>query len=114
MSVIIITATYDGYQLNRLGQAAGWWGPSSESNQRQREYQRYKDFCNSPVPDTGNRCSDLSKQIDHALKYIDLIEAFDARWNPGRHANNSLQQLQNTMKKLKEQYNSECTGKGKC
>jgi type VI secretion system secreted protein VgrG len=114
VGVIILAGGYDAYELDKLGQANGWWGPSSLSNQRQREYQRYKDFCNSPVPSTGDRCSDLSKQIDHALKCIELIEAFDARWNPGRHADNSLQQLKNRVQKLKEQYNTECTDKGKC
>lgn len=115
LGVIIVTAAYDGYQLNKLGQAAGWWGPSSSSSQQQREYERYKDFCNSPVPDTGNRCSDLSKQIDHALKCIELREAWNRRWPvAGSHAQQEINNWRKRVQDLKNEYNRKCTGKGTC
>jgi type VI secretion system secreted protein VgrG len=112
---IIVLGIHDGNLVNQYGQALGMWGPSSLSNQRQREYERAKNYCDSPVPSTGNRCSDLSKQIDHALKCLELLEAFDARWDPGRHAE-KIEGWKNRVQILKDKYNHECagTGKGKC
>ena len=105
---IVVLGIHDTNLLIQYGQASGWWGPSSASNQRQREYDRAKEFCDSPVPTTGDKCSDLSKQIDHALKCIELLEAFDARWSPGRHAD-KIQDWKNRAENLKKKHNSECT-----
>ena len=41
-----------------------------------------------------------------------ILEAFDARWNPGRHAD-KIESWKNRVKNLKDAYNKNCTDKGK-
>jgi type VI secretion system secreted protein VgrG len=53
---------------------------------RQSEYERAKNFCDTP-PDPGrNDCATLSRQIEHAKACMKLYQDWDAKWAPGRHA----------------------------
>jgi RHS repeat-associated protein len=78
---------------------------TAQAGARQIEYEKAKNFCDTPPPDGGNECSTLSKQIDHAKQCIGMYEAWDRNWLPGRHAEkiagwkNRLRNLKNTHKK---------------
>lgn len=80
----------------------------NEDELRQAEYERAKDFCNSPPQDTDNECSDLSKKIDHAEKCVKLYEAWDDRWEPRRHRGNRIAEWNNRIKKYKEEHKRKC------
>jgi type VI secretion system secreted protein VgrG len=104
------------------GQAAGDSAQAQQSNAtqppaatqnpaRQAEYLYAKNFCddNQPPP-TGNECSDLSRQIDHAEACIALYQAWDAKWLPGRH-DEKIQTWQNRLNNLKDEHKLKCTNK---
>ena len=104
------------------GQAAGDSAQAQQSNAtqppaatqnpaRQAEYLYAKNFCddNQPPP-TGNECSDLSRQIDHAEACIALYQARDAKWLPGRH-DEKIQTWQNRLNNLKDEHMLKCTNK---
>ena len=101
------------------GRLAGEWAygqifpmssADSESAQRQAEYERAKNFCDSPPPQTGNECSDLSKAIDHAERCVSLYETWDAKWLPGRHSE-KISSWKNRIQNLKDEHNRKCTNK---
>ena len=81
---------------------------SGAAAQRQAEYRRAKDFCDTPPPPGGNDCSTLSRQIDHAEETIRRYEAWDAKWLPGRHAA-KLETWKKRLQNLKEEHNQKCT-----
>lgn len=77
---------------------------------RQAQYQRAKDFCDNGPEETGNKCGDLSRQIDHAEKCIDMYEAWDSTWYPGRHAD-KISTWRNRLTNLKAEHKRCCTTK---
>jgi len=77
---------------------------------RQSAYQKAKDFCDRPPRRSGNKCSDLSRLIDHAKRCIDLTQQFDDNWNPGRHAD-KISQWKTRLQNLKDQHRTQCTVK---
>ncbi len=81
----------------------------SHAGQRQKEYQRMKDDCDKKPKKTGNKCSDLSREIDHYQNCASWYEYWDKKWNPGRHAE-KIQNWRNRVQTLKDQYNKECRG----
>lgn len=90
-------------QYDKVGSSEDYSNP-----QRQQEYERAKDFCNSPPPDTENECSDLSKKIDHAEQCIKLYEEWDSRWQPGRHRDNRIAEWNNRVRNYKEEHKRKC------
>jgi type VI secretion system secreted protein VgrG len=78
--------------------------------QRQAEYQRPKDQCDKKPQPTGNKCSDLSNEIDHYQNCADWYEWWDNKWLPGRHAK-KIQNWRNRVSNLKQQYDKECAPK---
>ena len=82
----------------------------TDDSARQAEYQRAKNFCDTPPPPGSNDCSTLSKQIDHAEQCISLYEAWDAKWLPGRHSQ-KIQTWRNRLQNLKDKHKRECTNK---
>lgn len=84
--------------------------PNYADPQRQREYDRAKDFCDKPPDATDDECSDLSRAIDHAEKCIELYEAWDSRWEPGRHSDKIVQR-QSRVQRLKVEYQRRCAQK---
>jgi RHS repeat-associated protein len=105
---LLVNDAYGGY---KLGVAYGLWGnPSSSDTQRQREYDLAKRFCDSPAPAGSNPCATLRNQIDHALKCIALYEAWDAKWDPGRHAD-KITDWKKRLQNLKDQHKRDCTDK---
>ncbi len=82
----------------------------TDDSARQAEYQRAKNFCDTPPPPGSNDCSILSKQIDHAEQCISLYEAWDAKWLPGRHSQ-KIQTWRNRIQNLKDKHKRECTNK---
>jgi RHS repeat-associated protein len=83
-------------------------GRYTPDQQRQREYERARDTCNAAVPDSGNLCSNLSRQIDHTKRCISLYESWDDRWAPGRHAS-KIATWQQRLSNLKRDHNDNCT-----
>jgi RHS repeat-associated protein len=83
-------------------------GRYTPDQQRQREYERARDTCNAAVPDSGNLCSNLSRQIDHTKRCISLYESWDDRWAPGRHAS-EIATWQQSLSNLKRDHNDNCT-----
>ena len=79
----------------------------TQAERRQFEYLRAKDFCDAPPPPGSNECSKLSRQIDHANEVIKLYELWDAKWQPGRHAD-KLQTWKKRLQKLKDDHNKKC------
>ena len=79
------------------------------SNARQQEYERAKNFCdNQKPPESSNKCSDLSRQIEHAKKCIRLYSEWDKKWLPGRH-DEKLQTWNNRLNNhLKPDYQKQC------
>ena len=77
---------------------------------RQSEYQHAKDFCDTPPPPGNNKCSTLSKQIEHAEQCVDLYRRWDNKWFPGRH-DIKIQTWNNRINKLKSEHKRECTNK---
>jgi len=82
----------------------------TDDSARQAEYQRAKNFCDTPPPPGSNDCSTLSKQIDHAEQCISLYEAWDAKWLPGRYSQ-KIQTWRNRLQNLKDKHKRECTNK---
>ncbi|HET7832321.1 MAG TPA: Ig-like domain repeat protein [Gallionella sp.] len=83
---------------------------SNSDAQRQAEYERAKKFCDTPPPPSGNDCSTLSKQIDHAEQCISLYEAWDNKWLLGRHGE-KIQTWRNRLQNLKDEHKRKCTNK---
>ena len=83
---------------------------NSES-ERQSEYLRAKNHCDSPPPAGGDECSNLSRQIEHAEKCIELYRGWDAKWLPGRHTR-KLFEWEGRLKKLKQMHNQNCAQHG--
>lgn len=84
--------------------------PDYSDPQRGREHKRAKDFCDSTPPLGENECSNISKQIDHAKKCIELYENWDERWQPGRH-NPKLDTWKQRLQNLKDAHRRRCTEK---
>ena len=85
-------------------------GSTQQSQARQAEYEKAKNFCDTPPPQGGDECSNLSKAIDHAEQCVGLYEQWDSKWLPGRHAqklNTWKQRIQN----LKAEHKRKCTNK---
>ncbi|MDH4188443.1 MAG: RHS repeat-associated core domain-containing protein, partial [Nitrospira sp.] len=78
--------------------------------QRQAEWDRAKNFCDRAPSPGSNDCSTLSQLIDHAKKCIELYEAWDRRWSPGRHAE-KIQTWRNRLDNLKEEHRKKCSNK---
>jgi type VI secretion system secreted protein VgrG len=83
---------------------------SAASVERQAEYVQAKNFCDTPPPPGGNECATLSSQIDHAKKCINLYEAWDSKWFPGRHSD-KIQTWTNRLDNLKAEHKQKCTNK---
>ena len=69
-----------------------------------------KDSCDKKPSKTGDRCSDLSREIDHYKNCASWYERWDNKWKRGAHAT-KIQDWRKRVKKLKKQYNRECVGK---
>ncbi|WP_165419248.1 RHS repeat-associated core domain-containing protein [Corallincola spongiicola] len=64
---------------------------------------RYKDFCNNPPPETGNRCHDKRAKIEWMQTCRDMRQQWDDRYFPGRHEPD-IRDLDKGIRKLKRQY----------
>ncbi|WP_322079856.1 RHS repeat-associated core domain-containing protein, partial [Burkholderia cepacia] len=96
--------------VGALTAAVSTSGSTQQSPARQAEYELAKNFCDTPPPQGGSECSNLSKAIDHAKQCVGLYERWDAKWLPGRHTqkiNTWKQRIQN----LKAEHNRKCTNK---
>ena len=83
---------------------------AQQALQRQKEYERAKNYCDTPPEEGANECSTLSRQIDRAENCINLYEQWDARWSPGRHSD-KIDTWRQRLKNLKEEHRSKCTQK---
>lgn len=83
---------------------------NAKDAQRQADYQFAKNFCDTPPPEGRNDCATLSSQIDHAEKCINLYEAWDAKWLPGRHSQ-KMNEWRNRLQNLKDEHKQKCTNK---
>ena len=102
MAIFLLTPdTFDNDELEWLKQRA---------IQRQKEYDRAKELCDASVPAGANPCATLSRLIDHALKCIELYDAWDKRWLPGRH-DTKIDDWKRREKELKEKHRRDCTTK---
>jgi RHS repeat-associated protein len=52
------------------------------------QYRKYKQFCNNPPPDTGERCTDLLNRAEYLFKCAKMKDDWDNEWLPGRHKAN--------------------------
>lgn len=82
--------------------------PDAEA--RQAEYERARDFCNTPPKPGADRCGTLSRQIGHAERCASLYEAWDAKWQPGRHAS-KIRSFKKRMRKLKAEHKKRCVNR---
>jgi type VI secretion system secreted protein VgrG len=82
----------------------------AQSQERQAEYEYAKNWCDTPPPEGANECASLSIAIDHAEKCVDLYEAWDAKWAPGRHAQ-KISERKNRIENLKDEHRKKCTNK---
>jgi type VI secretion system secreted protein VgrG len=80
------------------------------SNERQSEYERAKNFCDIPPPQSDNECSNLSKAIDHAERCVSLYDQWDGKWLPGRHAI-KIASWKQRIQNLKNTHRQRCTNK---
>ena len=51
----------------------------SQAEERQREYEIAKNFCDTPPQPGDNKCATLHRQIEHAKKCIKLYEEWDKK-----------------------------------
>lgn len=79
----------------------------SEEELRQQEYEIAKNFCDTPLPPGQNKCSTLSKPIDHAEECIDLYEKWDEKSLKGRHDEKILN-WKTRLNNLKEESKRKC------
>ena len=77
---------------------------------RQMEYERAKNFCDSPPPEGGNDCASISRKIDHAEKCVSLYSQWDDKWLAGRHAKKIADWKQRIVN-AKQEYSQKCTQK---
>ena len=77
---------------------------------REAEYRPMKRQCDKKPRKTGDKCADLSREIDHYENCAAWYEHWDNKWQPGRHAT-KIQNWKNRVENLKRQYDRECTGK---
>jgi RHS repeat-associated protein len=78
--------------------------------QRQQEYMRAKRFCDTPPPPGDNKCSTLSKQIDHAKEVIQLYQDWDSKWQSGRHSD-KIDDWKRRLENLKKDHKDNCSNK---
>lgn len=90
-----------------IASAASGSGAQGDAQARQSEYSKAKRFCDTPPPPGGSDCSTLSRQIDHAEQCIDLYEAWDEKWLPGRH-DEKIAGWKNRLQNLKDEHNRKC------
>jgi hypothetical protein len=89
------------------------WATSPSNPQakaRQDEYWRMKQQCDKPPQPTGDECKDLGAQIAHCENCSDWYEAWDTKWNLGRHIQ-KINNWRNRVKNLKLIYDKKCTQK---
>ena len=84
----------------------------SQAEERQREYEIAKNFCDTPPQPGDNKCATLHRQIEHAKKCIELYEEWDKKWLPGRHAQ-KIQERKNRLNNLKEEHKKNCVTSNK-
>ena len=84
----------------------------SQAEERQREYEIAKNFCDTPPQPGDNKCATLHRQIEHAKKCIKLYEEWDKKWLPGRHAQ-KIQDRKNRLNNLKEEHKKNCVTSNK-
>jgi RHS repeat-associated protein len=77
---------------------------------RQREYERAKNFCDTPPEPGRNDCATLSRQIEHAKACVKLYQEWDAKWAPGRHAE-KISDWTRRLSTLKATHRINCTTK---
>ena len=53
--------------------------------QAKEEYRKYKQFCNNPPPETGERCTDLLNRAEYLFRCAKMKDDWDGKWLPGRH-----------------------------
>jgi hypothetical protein len=82
-------------------------GRYTPAQQRRKEWERYKDVCHGQVPDSGDRCSNLSRDIDRVNRCIKLRQNFDQRWNTSHPT--AINQALNELQSLKNDYDKDCT-----
>lgn len=79
-----------------------------DSFEAQSEYLRYKKFCQSPPPPTGDKCKDMRNEINHLQRCVDMREQWDNRYKPGHHKL-EIDKLKKYLKKLKKRYANACS-----
>jgi type VI secretion system secreted protein VgrG len=77
---------------------------------RNNDYLNAKNFCDTPPPPGSNDCATLSSQIDHARQCVNLYEAWDNKWSPGRHSK-KIKEWRNRLTNLKAEHRQKCTNK---
>ncbi|MEQ1698414.1 MAG: FG-GAP-like repeat-containing protein [Hyphomicrobiaceae bacterium] len=80
-------------------------------DQRQTDYLRAKDYCNTPPPENNNRCSFLSSAIDRTKNCIDLYKKWDDKYEKNRH-DPKIATFEQRLKNLKEEAYKRCLSIG--
>ena len=110
---------------------SGWQGTNEESPERHEGetasdgkdirgeaddwakdlHKEYKSWCGPKPPKTGDICYDLKREIEYFEQCVQLRQAWDDSFFPGRH-NDHIQQDLRSLKKLKRRLkNSTCEDK---
>jgi RHS repeat-associated protein len=82
----------------------------AEAAEKNNEYLYAKNFCDTPPEPGSNDCATISRQIDHAQQCVNMYEAWDNRWNPGRHST-KIQEWRKRIANLKAEHRQKCTKK---
>ena len=55
------------------------------TSQQQDDWEIERDLCDLPIPPGLTRCEFLEMKIAREMACIEALEAFDAKYTPGRH-----------------------------
>jgi RHS repeat-associated protein len=75
---------------------------------RQATYDVAKRLCDEPDPTPSDNCSEMSKAIDRVEASLKRYAEWDAKYQPGRHAQ-KMEEMKNRLKNLKDMHNLKCT-----
>jgi RHS repeat-associated protein len=83
----------------------------ADMRQKQADYDAYQAACSPQyLPASMDPCAQLSRQIDHAERCAALMQAWDAKWLPGRHDEKILTWLIRAQN-FKDEYSKKCVKK---
>ena len=79
------------------------WYTYDQAQQKDKEYQDYKKTCEEKLRKTGDKCLDLRNEMIRSLSCIIKRKDWDAKWNPGRHAQ-SIREEKNRYRKFRKDF----------